>query len=99
MCSVSPYFKEDLKFIPQDSLNFFGKRRVKDFKLHSTPIFNTKTHIYFGDQDWPMAIEKAKKLAQGSKLVTFSLIKGVGHDISDHLYIEAIKEKLKPPKL
>ncbi|MEX0910184.1 MAG: hypothetical protein WDZ73_00290 [Candidatus Paceibacterota bacterium] len=98
LCSMSPYFKEDLKFIPHDSLDFFGKRRVEDFKLHLTPIFNTKTSLYFGDQDWLIAIKKAEKLAKSSKLVNFFLIKGVGHDISHNLYIKTIAKKLKPPR-
>jgi len=98
LCSLSPYFKEDLKFIPHDSLDFFGKRRVEDFQLHITPTFSTKTTIYFGDQDWPIAIEKAKNIVKSCKMVDLFLIKGVGHDISHDLYIKTIKEKLKPSR-
>ncbi|MEX0672848.1 MAG: alpha/beta hydrolase [Candidatus Paceibacterota bacterium] len=97
LCSLSPYFKEDLKHIPEDAKKFFGKKRMADFQKYTVPRITIPTTLFFGDQDWPMAIKKARKIAKDNPAASFELIEGIGHDISEEEYLEKIKQHLKNP--
>ena len=94
ICSISPYFKEQILKMPKEAKVFFGKRRVEDFKKHSLPVKNNSKKIFiFGDQDWPYAIEESKLLA---KIHTseFKLVKDSGHELTNN-YIKVIIDNLK----
>ena len=64
-CSTSPYFKSNIKNIPCESKEYFGKKFINDlsnYKIHS----GNKKHAWFlvGDQDWDLAIETSKKISE-----------------------------------
>lgn len=101
--SLSPYFNEDIHSVNMKKswLNHIGHRRVSAFdKLNfqdlarrikcKTLIFARKTEI----DKWPDMRDRtfnAEKLINNSELF---IIDGVGHDVSDRLYIDALKEAI-----
>lgn len=101
--SLSPYFSEDLqsKNMRKSWLNNIGHRRVSAFdKLVFTNLAKTihcKTLIFAGEIEtnkWPgMKVRAlgANRLIPESKLYT---IEGVGHDVADKRYIEAIRQAI-----
>jgi len=97
LCSLSPYFKRDLKYLPLSIYKAFGKRRMEDFENYSFPK-NMKVPIVFmiGTNDFPLAIKRIKeyyKKYNGEK--SLHLLKKVEHNISDSRYIKEIENELK----
>lgn len=43
LCSLSPYFKEDLPHLKKSWKNYFGKKRMADMKTFSFNEFSRKT--------------------------------------------------------
>ena len=98
-CSISPYFKEDLKDIPRESKDYFGKKMMDSFKRYTFPK-KVMSDAWFlvGRKDWPLAISRTQRsfdLWGGKK--SLKVIKGVGHDLGNKKYstvVEKIIEKL-----
>lgn len=89
LCSLSPFFKEQMPKMPKGARVFFGKRRVLDFSTHSIPKTIKSPAIFlFGSEDWDMGIEEARKLSKkyGG---TFDIIEGAHHELTPE-YIEKI---------
>lgn len=89
LASLSPYFKENLKQLPDDAVKFMGKNRMKDFADIAIPKFIDCPSVFlFGDKDWKMAISQAQKLAikYNGK---FFLIEDTGHELTKN-YIKKI---------
>ncbi|OJI08512.1 hypothetical protein BK005_00700 [bacterium CG10_37_50] len=96
-CSISPYFKEDLKDIPLESKEYFGKKMMDSFKRYTFPK-KIKSTAWFliGEKDWPLTISRAQKsfkLWGGIK--SMEVIKGAGHSLDDKKYFNAIKKIIK----
>ena len=96
-CSISPYFKDDLKFIPEETKKYFGKVLMDSFKNYSFPK-NAKGKAWFliGDKDWEIAKNRAKKsydVWRGEKEI--NIIKGVGHELSNPDYIKIIERIIR----
>ena len=89
--SLSPFFKEQLSHTPKEAQEFFGKRRMQDFKNHTlaSKLLSKKNIFLFGDTDWPYAIEEARKHAKKHN-ASFELIKDSGHELTE-LYLNKIK--------
>ena len=91
-CSVSPYFKDDMEYIPQEAKDYFGKKFMKSLSNQNFPnTSRAKAFFFVGGSDWPLAIErmeKSYKLWKGRK--EKFIISKVEHDISDPFYIKTI---------
>jgi esterase/lipase len=92
-CSISPYFKDSIKYIPREAKNYFGRRFIRSVSRYLFPN-NIKSNAYFfiGGNDMPIAIQKTKEYFDkwiGNKKL--KIIPKVEHDISDKKYIEEIK--------
>lgn len=96
-CSCSPYFKENLIKIPTESVKFFGKKMMNDFKNFSiSKVKNLKTkkvEFFFGDKDWNIAIKTAQKIALQCN-IKLKIIKHTGHEFSGE-YVALINKKLQ----
>jgi len=96
-CSLSPYFKENLKNIPNETKKYWGQKMMKSFKKYTFPK-NVKSLAWFfiGSKDWEIAIaaNKAfyKKWAGGKNL---SLVKDAGHELNHKNYIKKVRTILK----
>ena len=96
-CTISPYFKENLKDIPQESKEFFGKKFIEKLKRYSISEGN-KNNAYFltGEKDWNIAIntnKKAEKNWTGES--KFILIKKAGHELGHKNYTEKVNQLIK----
>lgn len=99
--SLSGFFREDInsKDMKKGWLNDIGHRRVAAFeKLDYQKIardITCKTLLFAGANEmdlWPTMkyrTNQAPKYLKNSKL---TIIEGVGHDVTDELYIAAIKD-------
>lgn len=96
--SCSPYFRETVGKFPKQVHQFFGKRRMEDFKRYSfKKIMNSEfstpdIKFFFGENDWKEGIEISSKLANNfnSKIV---LIKNTAHELTSN-YFSIIKSEL-----
>jgi predicted alpha/beta hydrolase family esterase len=83
LCSLSPFYKEQLHMLPDSAKTFLGKRRVKDFYTHQIPQQVKKgSYVFlFGSEDWVVGIQESKKLAKKYN-GTFSLIADTPHELT-----------------
>lgn len=95
-CSISPYFKENLKFIPKETKNYLGPKIMKSFNKYNFPIKSkAQTWFFMGDKDWGIAQNAIKifyKKWKGKKSLKY--IKGIGHELWPIPYNSEIKKIL-----
>lgn len=101
LCSLSPYFKEDLKSLKPWWIKDVGENRIRDFKKYEAikiaRLIKTPTVVFYGTVEgkkYPqikMRCEESAEYIQGAKLV---VVKNAPHKINHPAYIEAIKEAL-----
>ena len=98
--SLSSYFAEDLLSKAQNKswLKIIGHRRVEAFsKLKFEELANKiscKTLLFYGQKEldnWPIMNERAQSAHRLLRNNTFIPIPGVGHDVADKIYVEAIE--------
>ena len=94
LCSLSPYFREDMEVIKPKWKSWWNKNFVNSnysFDEFVSKI-NSKTYVMVGDQEDTSVIKRAKDTKSkitDSKLV---VIKNAKHKISQKEYLEAIKK-------
>jgi predicted alpha/beta hydrolase family esterase len=91
LASLSPYFKENIPSIPDESKKFFGKRKIESFLKYSIPknIQTKNISLLFGDKDWQIAIDQAKILAKKYH-GNFNFIENTGHELTDQYIIKIV---------
>lgn len=100
LCSLSPYFAEDLPKIKQWWKQGVGKRRVTDFnKLEASklfPLIKARTFILYGTKEGEFVTIRVKdtykRLKCKKELV---VVEGVKHDIADSNYLKAIEKVIE----
>lgn len=101
LCSLSPYFKNDLantrKVLSEKIIKrYIGERRMKDHKNYDFNQFTSgikmKTFLLCGDQEGPLIYRKVKEAKEKIKDIELIEIKGAKHDISRESYLKAIHE-------
>ncbi len=96
LCSLSPYFKEDLRFIPNNARQWLGKRRMHDFAHYTFPKNSTTSAtLIMGDSDWQFGLKKIKEryhLWKGKKKL--HILKGVAHSMNNDLYLKAVEQSI-----
>lgn len=100
LCSLSPYFAENLPHTKESWLKWAGKRRVKNLANYSirelAPSIQSPTVLFIGDAERKKYGDKidmeANKLIKNSKYIVIG--GGVSHDVADPKYIAAIKNEL-----
>jgi hypothetical protein len=89
LCSLSPYFKEDLKTIPPSWLKWYRKQYDTEyvFKDLASQIVS-KTYLLMGSKEEPFPrVLDAKRKIKGSKLL---VAKGAGHNPSHKEYLNQV---------
>ena len=97
LCSLSPYFAEDLPHIKKWWILSIGVKRYQAFKKHNnlelSKRINTKTFLLYGTSEGKYIIKRAmdtfKNLHTSKRLVE---IMDVRHDIGNPKYIKAIRQ-------
>ena len=96
LCSLSPYFKEDLPFIKKWWKKFIGLKRFKDFNSLSFNKLSKqvlcKTFLFVGTKEGPEIKRRAKIAHQQIKNSELFMINGAKHDISQAVYFKKLKE-------
>ncbi len=96
LCSLSPFFKEDMPKIKQWWKDYHGKKRCEVFEKFSFSEIarntKSKTFILIGTKEG-IEVERraraAKEKIRNSELI---ILEGVKHDISDERYLKKIAE-------
>ena len=96
LCSLSPYFKEDLTYIKKRGRKALGKRKIRDFKTISfhdiaKKVF-CKTILVAGNQESPDVLRRAYLARHEITKAKFYLAKGATHDLSQPEYLNALKK-------
>lgn len=101
--SLSPYFNEDIhsKNMKKSWLNHIGHRRVSAFDKINFQYLAKKikcaTLIFVGNEEldkWPGMKHRALDAEELIKNSSLIIVDGIGHDVSDRLYIDAIKQAI-----
>jgi esterase/lipase len=100
LCSLSPYFREDLPFIKHQWRTGVGKHRMNDFKNYSFDKISRKvkneTILLFGSKE-PKQVYRRNRLAfkklRCKKKIIF--IKNAKHDIRQKEYLTAVKKVIE----
>lgn len=95
LCSVSPYFREDLAVIPQTWKRIIGKRRVEDFAQYRrrwlAPRIQCPTTMYVGGKEGTIMNRVTPEIfRQITKPKKLHVIAGCRHNIRDSRYIKQI---------
>lgn len=92
LCSLSPYFSDDIQHLPKEAFNVLGKKRMDDLATFKFPEnINTEAIFLVGNKDIPLVINRVKKSYDswtGTKKLL--VLDGVEHDIGHPDYIKAI---------
>lgn len=98
LCSLSPYFQEDLPHIKKWWKNVIGSNRVKDFNTLSfeklAKQLNCQTLIFAGTEEGSAVARRAKEANEKIKNSQLFMIEGAKHDISQKVYLEKLKETI-----
>jgi len=96
LCSLSPYFKEDLPHLKNWWLNYFGKKSITELKKYSAKKIANNIHcetiILAGTKEGIEIEKRAKdthKLIKNSQII---FIKNSRHDISNREYFAEIEK-------
>jgi pimeloyl-ACP methyl ester carboxylesterase len=100
LCSLSPYFAEDLPKIPDRWKRFIGKRRTEDFGRYSmkgvVKGVSSKVKVFIGSAEQKQFRQLAARCTLAAKALGTSVIvvEGVKHDIGDARYLDAIDREV-----
>lgn len=97
LCSLSPYFKNDIWELPNEAKEYLGNSFMSDLRKYTFPKeLNSHVSFFFGKDDWPIAIAKARQKFRSlhAEKKDFNLIKRTKHELSAK-YIDQIVAKLK----
>lgn len=98
LCSLSPYFAEDLSKIPERWRRFIGHRRAADFARYSMKNVvkgvSVRTKVFIGEAE---SVHCRRRCNAAAKVFGTSVIviDGVKHDIGDKRYREALEREIE----
>ena len=96
LCSLSPYFKEDLPYLGKWDKTTLGKARFRDFNKYTfsdiAKKVKSKTYIIYGEKEYKKVIEKSKKAKRYIKNSELFIAPNAKHDINNLNYQRTIKE-------
>lgn len=95
LCSLSPYFSEDLHLFPKYYKLRLGVRRWNDFRdnYHESDIQNRKSNTLvsiYGLDEPERLQQRAEKMIKNLKINHNARVLWVWHDIAHKKYLEAI---------
>ena len=98
LCSLSPYFKEDLSHLTHDDINTLGQRRIADFNNYSFPEIAARitceTLIFAGSAESSVLIKRCEIAAREIENARLITIRGVEHSISDPRYRKTLEKAI-----
>lgn len=99
LCSLSPFFQEDISSLTQDDQHTLGKRRIADLNNFSLRALarriNCTTHILAGSAESKVLIRRCEIAQHEIQDATFTKIPGAVHSLSDWRYQQALGRVIK----
>ncbi|MFP4402392.1 MAG: hypothetical protein ACLFPL_04120 [Candidatus Nanoarchaeia archaeon] len=101
LCSLSPFFKEDLTAITKSWKKSLGKNKYNDFnnisfgKIAQQLSSSTSVYILFGEREVTQLIRRAHRAHSIIKNSQLIRIPNVKHQLSHPNYNKAITKELK----
>lgn len=97
LCSLSPYFSEDLPNIKNSWKKHVGKKRLKDFEQISDSKLASKidaeTYLLFGTKEGPEIKKRVNSTYNYLKNKKHLIrLDGVKHNLADKRYLEEVKK-------
>jgi len=97
LCSLSPYFKEDIKVLNKQWVKYIGHRRANDFAQFDSSIIASKifskTKVFYGTteaQKYPELKARCIQAATEIKNAKLIIAKDAKHNIEDPGYKKAL---------
>ena len=101
LCSLSPYFAEDIKIMSANWKKFIGKKRVADFTTMNCKKLcaqiHSSTHLFVGGKEsnkFPILLRRIKAAHASISGSTLTLIPNAIHDIGQKEYLDALDKQL-----
>ena len=98
LCSLSPYFKEELPYIKNSWKKIVGSKRLEDFKKFSlnrlAKSVHCKTILVFGAKESPdtkAEVKRAKSINKKIKNSKLFIIPDAKHEIGGKSYLNQLK--------
>lgn len=95
ICSLSPYFKEDLNHVKKWWLKYIWKNREKDFKTfifeNIAKNISCESVIFVWDKEDEVVLNRATEYINKVKNSKLIIVDKCAHDISKPQYLEVIK--------
>lgn len=105
LCSLSPYWAEDLQRLRRSWRNSIGKRREADLKSISfhrvAKSVRCKTVLFVGNKEGKEVLHRVKTAHKALKNSILIVIDDAKHDLGQNEYLVAVKqviERLRCPK-
>ncbi|MDZ4231277.1 MAG: hypothetical protein U1C52_00590 [Patescibacteria group bacterium] len=93
LCSLSPYFKEDLNGMKPSWIRWFRKNFIEsDYSFTKlAPKVKSKTYLIVGDEEDKSCLIRAKDAREKIQDSKLSIAKGAKHKIGQREYLETVK--------
>ena len=99
LCSLSPYFKEDLPRVPSSWKAYIGKRRIRDFATLSFKRLASKvtsrTILTVGEHESNVCHSRVRDAHLRLKNSRLVIIKGAKHNIHQKEYLAAVERIIR----
>ena len=96
LCSLSPFFKEDLKYLKKSWKKLYGKKRLDDFKNFSfndiTKQLKCEVVLFAGSKEYLDVIRRVNDASRKLKNSKLIIAKGARHDILQDEYSQSLKQ-------
>lgn len=99
LCSISPYWQEDMNKLLKSWIAGVGKRRVVEFATLSRKDISMKVNakkvvMLVGVKEGSIMINVTQSIAKDVNAQNIVIIQGVGHNIAKERYAEVIKQQI-----
>lgn len=93
LCSLSPYFEEDLKDLKASWVRWFRKNFTEsDYSFKKlAPKVKSRTYLIVGDKEDKACLVRAKGAREGILGSSLSIAKGAEHKIGQKEYLDAVE--------
>ena len=102
LCSLSPYFKEDISKVAPGALRYIGKNRVADSLTRSgkkiAKELTVPGVVFYGEKEarlYPQLKIRCEETAKLTRNIELVIVKDSPHDISNPEYVRQIKAQFE----
>ena len=102
LCSLSPYFKEDIPTLKNWWKTYMGKRRMNDFAHHKAKAIakeiSCPTRIFCGEAEskkFPTLLKRCEQAERDIKNAQLVIPENAPHEINFPSYVTALKAHIK----